>query len=282
MKVSLSPINLTVQGIDVYVGVDATHNPEFTMCEAYSAFTTLDELQTMTNDLIRSLHVHLKSLPSLLSDMIPSLDLPSEIKSYPFIPTLESRLSHPLPSLDTPTALSDLLSLFKSIPLSLPENITIPSLLDALASQYIEPLSANSAIYITEIPAALCPLAKSYKCPTTGQEISARAELFINQVEYANMYEEENDPFLQREKFVLQNRYRAEYRRLCNADYKDGDGDGVVDESYLEALEWGLPPTGGWGLGVDRLVMLMTGQKRIADVLPFGSLRNVVGLQNRM
>ena len=58
----------------------------------------------------------------------------------------------------------------------------------------------------------------------------------------------------------------------------DPGATGEVDESYLEAVEWGLPPTGGWGLGVDRLVMLFTGRKRIADVLPFGTLRNVVGI----
>ncbi len=88
-----------------------------------------------------------------------------------------------------------------------------------------------------------------------------------------NMYEEENSPFAQRRKFLEQLAFR----------HVDGEGDGRpdIDESYLEALEWGLPPTGGWGLGVDRLVMLFTGQKRIGDVLPFGTLRNVVGLAAR-
>ncbi|KAI7385867.1 hypothetical protein KC336_g17889 [Hortaea werneckii] len=84
------------------------------------------------------------------------------------------------------------------------------------------------------------------------------------------MYEEENSPFAQRRNFLEQLRYRA----------VDGEGDGVkdVDESYLEALEWGMPPTGGWGCGVDRLVMLFSGRERMSEVLAFGSLRNVVGL----
>lgn len=82
------------------------------------------------------------------------------------------------------------------------------------------------------------------------------------------MYEEENSPFEQREKFIQQLKWKDEENKASSG----------VDESYLEALEWGLPPTGGWGAGVDRLVMLFSGAKRISDVLAFGSLRNVVNL----
>lgn len=80
------------------------------------------------------------------------------------------------------------------------------------------------------------------------------------------MYEEENSPFEQRAKFLEQTKYR------------DEENSAAIDESYLEALEWGLPPTGGWGCGLDRLVMLFAGTSRINDVLAFGSLRNVVNL----
>ena len=80
-----------------------------------------------------------------------------------------------------------------------------------------------------------------------------------------NTYEEENSPFEQRRKFLDQ------------AVHKDvGSMDATIDEGYLEALEWGLPPTGGWGAGIDRLCMLMMGVDRIGDVLSFGTLRNVV------
>lgn len=79
-----------------------------------------------------------------------------------------------------------------------------------------------------------------------------------------NTYEEENSPFEQRRKFEDQMRYS-----------KDADEPGEIDEMYLEAMEWGLPATGGWGCGIDRLCMLFTGAKRIGDVLPFGGLRAV-------
>lgn len=80
------------------------------------------------------------------------------------------------------------------------------------------------------------------------------------------MYEEENSPFEQRRKFMEQIRY------------KDDENKALVDESYLKALESGLPPTGGFGCGIDRLCMLFAGANRISDVLTFGSLRNVVSL----
>ena len=88
------------------------------------------------------------------------------------------------------------------------------------------------------------------------------------------MYEEENSPFEQRRKFEEALTYRDDdavpsIRRLDNHE---------INESYLEALEWGLPPTGGWGCGIDRLVMLFSGANRIGDVLTFGTLRNVVNL----
>lgn len=81
------------------------------------------------------------------------------------------------------------------------------------------------------------------------------------------MYEEENSPFEQRRKFEIQLGFQE--------DAVEVEGDGKMDESYLQALQWGLPPTGGWGCGVDRLCMLFTGARRIGDVLSFGNLRSV-------
>lgn len=95
--------------------------------------------------------------------------------------------------------------------------------------------------------------------------MAARAELFIEGKEVVNTYEEENSPSEQRRKFEDQ------VRLSKDAD----DGPAQIDETYLEAMEWGLPATGGWGCGVDRLCMLFTGAKRIGDVLPFGNLRAV-------
>ncbi|RMY79249.1 hypothetical protein D0862_13212 [Hortaea werneckii] len=263
-------------------GVDATHNPEFTICEFYEACATLDSLMTKTELLLREMKQRIDEArapasSSPISSGSPrlrdlpevKLDLQSPFRRLEFLPALESAMKTPLPNLSTPSAHENLLSLFAAQNLDIPSNPTLPRLLDALAAHYLEPL-CDQPTFITHHPAALSPLSKHFRCPTTGQTIAARAELFIHGREFANMYEEENSPFAQRSKFLEQLRYRA----------VDGEGDGQkdVDESYLEALEWGMPPTGGWGCGVDRLVMLFSGRERMSEVLAFGSLRNVVGL----
>ncbi|OTA38702.1 hypothetical protein BTJ68_01181 [Hortaea werneckii EXF-2000] len=263
-------------------GVDATHNPEFTICEFYEACATLDSLMTKTEVLLREMKQRIdEARATASSDPVSSgssrlkdlpeveLDLQWPFRRLEFIPALEEAMKTPLPNLSTLDAHENLLSLFTAQNLDIPTKPTLPRLLDALAAHYLEPLCTQPT-FITHHPAALSPLSKLFRCPQTGQTIAARAELFIRGREYANMYEEENSPFAQRRNFLEQLRYRA----------VDGEGDGVkeVDESYLEALEWGMPPTGGWGCGVDRLVMLFSGRERMSEVLAFGSLRNVVGL----
>lgn len=250
-------------------GLDATHNPEFTTCEFYKSFANLEDLKHMTWLMFTGLAEHLwelhwdEKLPSL-----PWVDIAHSRMPFwemSFIRTIENALGEKLPILTDLDADEKLIALFQKHYLPLPTSRTLPRLLDKLCGIYIEPLCIEPT-FITHHPSCMSPLAKSFVCPDTNQLVSARAELFVQNREIANMYEEENSPFAQREKFIEQGRYR------------DDEGEMEVDESYCEALEYGLPPTGGWGMGVDRLVMLFSSQKRIGDVLAFGSLRNVVNL----
>lgn len=260
-------------------GVDATHNPEFYTCEFYEAFATLEDLMAKTENLLQSMAEMITSHRSTLIDLhkTPSafapppwaLNFNPPFQRLEFIPTIEHALGHPLPDLSSPAATSDLRTIFTTDNIPHPTNPTLPRLLDALAATYIEPHCHNPT-FITHHPACLSPLSKHFPCPRTNQTVAARAELFIAGTEYANMYEEENSPFLQRRKFEDQLQYRA-------VD-GEGDGKGGLDEDFLRVLEWGLPPTGGWGCGIERLVMLFAGRERLGDVLPFGTLRNVVGL----
>ncbi|KAJ9646472.1 mitochondrial lysine-tRNA synthetase [Coniosporium tulheliwenetii] len=155
-------------------GIDATHNPEFTICEFYETFATLEDLIQKTETLFR------------------------ELDSY--------RPRYPAP-----------------------RHPNTPRLLDALAARYIEPLCTQPT-FITHHPEILSPLSKSFLDPSTNQHVAARVELFIHGREYVNAYEEENSPFEQRRKFEEQARWR--------------ELDAGIDEGYLEALEFGLPPTG--------------------------------------
>ncbi|KAF2140037.1 uncharacterized protein K452DRAFT_231265 [Aplosporella prunicola CBS 121167] len=253
-------------------GIDATHNPEFTICEFYEPYATLEALIQRTETLFSLLHSTVTQLA--LSNKVvrealtpTSTDFSAPFKRLEFIPTIESAINQRLPDLSAPTAFADLQALFKDLALTPPADATLPRLLDALAEQYIEPL-CTAPTFITHHPEIMAPLAKSYTDPVSGQVVSRRVELFIAGREYVNAYEEENSPFAQRRKFEAQ---------LAQRDV-EARGLRTVDESYLEALEWGLPPTGGWGCGVDRIVMLFAGVQRVADVQPFGSLRNVVAL----
>ncbi|KAF2820725.1 class II aaRS and biotin synthetase [Ophiobolus disseminans] len=248
-------------------GVDNTHNPEFSTCEFYEVGATLPDVIARTEQLIHGLHT---SIESLRSTQFPTLSPPEDIdfsgpfKQLPFIPTIEKASGRKMPDLASSNASAEVLEMFKELNITVPPNATLPRLLDTLAEEYIEPLCVNPT-FITQHPEALSPLSKSYFDSSINQRVASRVELFINGREYVNAYEEENSPFEQRRKFMQQLDFHTE-------------GEGAMDESYLEALEWGMPPTGGWGCGLDRLVMLFGSKKRIADVLPFGTLRNVVSI----
>ncbi|KKP05015.1 lysyl-tRNA synthetase, class II [Trichoderma harzianum] len=284
-------------------GVDATHNPEFTMCEFYSAYTNLPDLIKETEELIYSLAKHSQELISTQLTTLPPIDLSKftrPFKQVEFIPALEEAIGIRFPKLTAEDgALPELLAILKLSGIEIPGEVptSLPKLLDRLAATYLEPMSFTEPILITHHPACMSPLAKSFLCPKTYQLVSARAELFIGGRELANMYEEENNPEEQKRKLAV-------HRSLVNkpdgtvgfAEPAASDGDAAdvnaeiveveedeweaspLDQSYVKALDYGLPPTGGWGCGVERLVMLFSGANRISDCLSFGTIRNVVGL----
>jgi lysyl-tRNA synthetase, class II len=257
-------------------GIDQTHNPEFTTCEFYSAYASLEDLISMTEELITDLTMRCQVLISTKLTSLPPVQLTKFMPPFrrmEFIPSLEDALGCKLPDLGADTALEQLTTLVEAKKIDVPKSAkqSLPKLLDRLAAIYIEPHSVDEPLFVLHHPVCMSPLSKSFQCPKTSQIVSARTELFIGGRELANMYEEENDPVEQRRKFVEQARYK-------DPTASDPDDVVVVDESYVRALESGLPPTGGWGCGIERLVMLFSGARRISDCLSFGNLRNVVGL----
>lgn len=217
-----------------------------------------------------------KHTDSLIRDVYKSLDRQIKLPSPPFqrldfIPAVEAAINCSLPDLESPDAVPELLRIFQDRGISASNPPTLPRLLDKLSANYLEP-KCSAPTFIVHHPECISPLSKSFIHPQSGRRVAARAELFVNGQELVNTYEEENSPFEQRRKFVEQLRHREA------GDYASASANAVVDENYLQALEWGLPPTGGWGCGIDRLCMLLSGASRIGDVLTFGSLRNVVAL----
>ncbi|KIW02188.1 lysine-tRNA ligase, variant [Verruconis gallopava] len=281
-------------------GLDSTHNPEFTTCEFYKPFTSLDTLMSMTEELLvqmaracqEAVETRLTSLEKqdLTSEYF--LSAPSTFARLPFLPTLLERIREVLPGSRLPrrldeSAVQELLELFAQLQQKAPEleiktpvNPTASRLLDSLSSYFIEPL-CQKPTFITGHPAIMSPLAKSYYDPRTDQVLSARAELFVGGVEFANLYEEENDPFMQARKFLQQARGTAALTNEFGIDLSHEEVKARLSPSqqyYVRVLELGLPPTGGWGCGIERLVMLFGGAKRISEVLPFGSLRSVIAM----
>lgn len=256
------------------LGIDATHNPEFTICEFYEPYANLEDLIQRTEKLFSVLKSTVQQLAEenrIVRDNIklPDVSFEAPFKRLEFVPTIQEAIDRRLPDFSGPSAFQDTVDLYKDLNIPLPENPTLPRLLDELAALYIEPL-CTSPTFITHHPEVMSPLAKSFKDLSTGQVLSRRVELFIQGREYVNAYEEENSPFEQRRKFEQQLLHKDPSEKVLT--------ERGVDESYIEALEWGLPPTGGWGCGIDRMVMLFSGTNRIADVQPFGTLRNVVAL----
>ncbi|PWY95598.1 lysyl-tRNA synthetase [Aspergillus sclerotioniger CBS 115572] len=251
-------------------GLDKTHNPEFTTCEFYQAYANLEDLMSTTEQLlggmadrIRELHENSPFTEKGTLAPFYQFNFHGPFRRLDFIPAIEKEIQGKLPDLSSPDALEQVKDIFRDIEHPLPDKVTLPRLLDELCSIYVEPQCINPT-FIVNPPECLSPLSKTFVHPTTGQRVAARGELFIDGREMVNTYEEENSPFEQRRKFEDQVRYSKEAKESEK-----------IDESYLEALEWGLPPTGGWGCGIDRLCMLFTGKTRIGDILPFGNLRRV-------
>lgn len=273
-------------------GLDATHNPEFTMCEFYVSHINLEQVMQETKDMFCDLAASVAKFKDERN--LSTLQMPDPklfAKEWPvidFIPAINIELGSPLPRLDNnPNAVQEIIKLLedrgKDWHKSLPPNPSLSKLLDRIAGAVLEPQSKGKPIFITKHPACMSPLAKTFTCPFTKQFVSARAEVFFDGNELANMYEEENSPYVQRLKFVDQAKAKvAQQQRAAPGEQPLEDEDDepahVIDEQYISVLESGLPPTAGWGCGVDRLVMMFTGAGRISEVLPFGNLRNVVGL----
>lgn len=252
-------------------GVDLTHNPEFTTCEFYQSFTNLNDLMVLTEELFKDIFETLKEKKlSLVEKQLPSLStLASGVFiKYEFIPTLELKTGVALPHELTAESLVEY---YHKIGLELPTLKSPSNLLDNLSSIYLESISQDTKtpIFIYNQPSVLSPLAKStiVEYGERSYDISLRFELFIQGKEYVNSYEEENSPFEQSKKFKLQ--------QLTKTQFNDNEMI-IPDWEYIKLMEYGLPPTGGWGCGIDRLCMLFSGSERIEEVLSFGNIKDVV------
>ena len=154
----------------------------------------------------------------------------------------------------------ELVKFAKSKSLDLENDMNYGQVLDKIFGEIVEP-NLIDPIFVTDYPKAISPLAKEDR--DGNPNIVERFELFISGMEFANAFSELNDPIEQRNRLES----HAHLRELGDEEAQ------VVDENFLQAMEAGMPPTGGVGIGVDRLVMLLTQQKSIKDVILFPAMR---------
>lgn len=258
-------------------GVDLNHNPEFTICEFYQAMADLEDLIKTTEAIFSAFEtIGAQSRDELRSVPDPAhLGLNQPFQRLEFIPTLERAISTRVDGWQFPDLRRDdagkiLIAAATAFDISFAHGLdSVPRILDILSSKLVES-QIHEATWITYHPECMSPLAKSFTPAGSIHPVAPRAELFIRGQEYVNCYEEENCPIEQRRKFQEQ--------RLAH----DPESPAAIDEDYLKTLEYGMPPTGGWGCGIDRLIMLFSGKARIADVLPFGTLANVAAMRTQL
>ena len=233
-------------------GIDRTHNPEFTMLEFYHAYADYLEMMDFVEALIVEAANSVARDPAL-RDRVPELKPPFERVQW--VPSLNSAIGMDV------LAQSDewLREAARDHGVTHVDSLSRPKLLDELFQAVVE-RKLHEPTFVLDYPVELSPLAKP-KRGTPG--LTERFELFANGRELANAFSELNDPLDQRRRFEAQARQRA-------AGDEEAPG---VDEDYLRAMEYGMPPMGGVGIGIDRLYMYLTGTANIRDVILFPTLR---------
>jgi lysyl-tRNA synthetase class 2 len=233
-------------------GIDRTHNPEFTMLEFYEAYADYTTMMGRVESLMEAIVASLRSVPQL-ANSIPSFTTP--FPRVEWVPALNAALGTDVMA-ETDASLRDIA---RRVGVEKPETMNRPKVLDELFQAMVES-KLTAPAFVLDYPAELSPLAK----PKRGNPLlTERFELFANGREMANSFSELNDPVDQR------------LRLEAQASLRDaGDEEAVgVDEDYLRAMEYGMPPMGGVGIGVDRLFMWLTGTLNIRDVILFPTMR---------
>jgi lysyl-tRNA synthetase class 2 len=237
-------------------GMDRTHNPEFTMLEYYQAYADYTDVMTTVEGMVSGVVRHCCGSLTIERNGT-TLDFTPPFRRVRFVEEIKARSGLDLLSAgeaELRTALTR-----KGVPGEEAEALSGGRLLDEMFRVFVEPHLVQPTCVI-DYPKALSPLARMHR---ENPALTERFELFVMGKEMANAFSELNDPDDQRARFEDQARQR------------DGGDDETqpLDEDYIRALEYGMPPTGGLGLGIDRLVMVLTDQPSIRDVILFPAMR---------
>ena len=239
-------------------GIDRTHNPEFTMMECYQAYADYEDIMTLVEEMIHFIALEVKGTPRIMYQG-HEIDLTPPWRRYHLLDAIEEFTGIDINLYPDKESFAAAMRAngYEADP-KLGRGRLIDDLKGAMLRQGIPAL--RQAIFLTDYPRDVSPLAKDH---STVMGLVDRFQPFIGGLEIGNAFTELNDPLDQRARFEDQMRQREQ-----------GDEEAqVLDEDFLEALEVGMPPSGGLGIGVDRLAMLMADQESIRDVILFPAMR---------
>lgn len=243
-------------------GMDLTHNPEFTTMEAYRAFSDLEGMKALAQGVIKAANKAIGN-PEVIEYQGQTIDLSGEWASRPMTDIVSDVLGKQV-TIDTPV--EELAAAAREKGLEIKPEWTAGKIIAEIYDELGEDTIVNPT-FVCDYPIEVSPLAKRFE---DDPRLTHRFELVIAGHEYANAFSELNDPVDQAERFTAQ-----------MAEKAGGDDEAMeYDEDYVRALEYGMPPAGGIGIGIDRVVMLLTNQASIRDVLLFPHMKPEKGFQS--
>ena len=235
-------------------GMDRTHNPEFTLMELYVQYKDYNWMMSFTERLLETICVAVNGKPeSVVDGQVISFKAP--YRRLPILDAIKEKTGY---DLDGKTE-DEIRQVCKELKLDIDETMGKGKLIDEIFGEFCEGQFIQPT-FITDYPVEMSPLTKMHR---SKPGLTERFELMVNGKELANAYSELNDPIDQEERFV-------EQMKLAD---KGDDEAMIIDKDFLRSLQYGMPPTSGIGIGIDRLVMLMTGQTAIQEVLLFPQMR---------
>ena len=234
-------------------GMDATHNPEYTAMELYQAYADYDDMMEITEHLIETVATNVLGKTSIEYDG-KEIELKAPWRRLPMIDAIKE---------ETGIDFNEITSYEDAVAIAKEKNVEVKESRGEIIAEFFEEFVEEKLIqptFIIDYPVEISPLAKR---KNDDKSLTYRFEAFINGKEVANAFSELNDAADQRERFEAQVAKRE----------KGDDEAQMMDYDFVNALEVGLPPTGGLGIGIDRVIMLLTGQHSIRDVLLFPTMK---------
>ena len=235
-------------------GMDRTHNPEFTCMELYVQYKDYNWMMSFTEKLLETICVAVNGKPEQVIDGT-LVNFRAPYRRLPILEAIKEKTGYDLSNMDE----AEIREVCKKLGLDIDDTMGKGKLIDEIFGEFCEGTFIQPT-FITDYAVEMSPLTKMHR---SKPGLTERFELMVNGKELANAYSELNDPIDQEERFKAQ---------MALAD-KGDDEAMIIDHDFLRSLQYGMPPTSGIGIGIDRLVMLMTGKTTIQEILLFPQMR---------